>query len=87
VGSDEAESKEVEPSQLDLPLGNDMSEESVYEKIEGPEQIISALEDLTNKFIFLKHGTEKVENLNEVEGVGKIISNLNVKPFYIDASI
>jgi hypothetical protein len=26
VGSDEAESKEVEPSKLDLPLGNDMLE-------------------------------------------------------------
>lgn len=33
IGSNETESKEVEPSQPYLPLGNDMSEESVYEKI------------------------------------------------------
>ena len=43
--SNEAENKEVDPSKPYLPMGNDMSEDSVYEKIQGPEQIISALED------------------------------------------
>jgi L-lysine 2,3-aminomutase len=62
----------------------------VYEKIQGPEQIISVLEDLQNKMIFLKHGIEKVELLDDVERLGDLISQMEeigVKPYYIDASI
>lgn len=40
--------------------------------------------------IFLKHGIEKVEHLDEIEGLGDMISQMKqigVKPYYIDASI